>query len=273
MNVKWLIEDWDQENNYLRLAEEVKRQGYECELIKYLPMESGNYDRFSQNECVVVQSSLNLAGQLMREKKWVPGPWLNLREYECSYYYAYLGKYLFNDNYIMMPVNDFKRTKDRWFDELGMVDCLFIRPSSGFKTFTGKVFSKEHFDKDWEWVEEFCDPESLIVVSTPKNIKAEWRFVAANDDIISGSMYRLNGHTNHKNEWPDGAINLAKAVAKIYHPDPMYTIDICQGADDKFYLLEVGSFSCAGLYSCDMEPIVTTASEIALKEWKDLYER
>lgn len=272
MNVKWLIEDWDQENNYLRLAEEVKRQGHECELIKYIPLESGNYNRFSQTDCVIVQASLNLAGQLMKEKKWVPGPWLNLKEYECSYYYAYLGKYLFNDNYIMMPAGDFKRTMGKWFDDLGKEGCLFIRPSSGFKTFTGKVFKKEHFDTDWQWVEEFCDPQSLIVVSTPKNIKAEWRFIAAKNDIISGSMYRLNGATYLKNEWPDGAIDLAKAVAKIYHPDPMYTIDICKGADDKFYLLEIGSFSCAGLYACDMGPIVTVASELAIEEWKDLYE-
>jgi len=270
MKPKWLIENWDVENNYQRLYEEVKRQGYECELISYFPFESGSYNVFTPTDCVVVQASLNLAGQLMRDKKWIPGPWLNLREYECSYYYAYLGEYLFNDDYIMMPVNDFKRVKDKWFDRLGKKGNLFIRPSSGSKTFTGKVFLQKHFDADWEWVEEFCNPESLIVVSTPKDIRAEWRFIAANDDIISGSMYKFNGVSKCKREWPDGAINLARAIAKKYHPDSVYTIDICMGTDEKFYLLEVGSFSCAGLYACDMEPIVTVVSELALKEWEDI---
>jgi hypothetical protein len=270
MNVKWLIEDWDPDNNYQRLYEEVKRQGYKCELISYVPFKGGSYEVFSPTDCVVVQASLNLARQLMEEKKWIPGPWLNLREYECSYYYAYLGDLLFNDDYIMIPVRDFKRVKDICFKRLGKRDSLFIRPNSGFKTFTGKVFSKRHFDKDWDWVEEFCTPEDLIVISTPKDIKAEWRFIAAESDIISGSMYKYNGISEYKSEWPDKAINLAKDVAKKYHPDPVYTVDICMGADDRFYLLEVGSFSCAGLYACDMEPIVRVASNIALDEWKDL---
>ncbi len=270
MNVKWLIEDWDEDNNYQRLVDEVKRQGYDYEHITYHPMESGNYDRFSSDECVVVQASLNLAGQLMRDKKWVPGPWLNLKQYECIYYYAHLGEYLFNDNYIILPRDEFKRTHKKWFSNLGVEGYLFIRPSSGFKTFTGKLFNEKHFEKDWEWVEEFTDPESLVIITTPKDIKAEWRFVAAEGKIIAGSMYRLNGASKYKREWPDKAIDLATSVAKKFRPDPVYCVDICQGADDECYLLEIGSFSCAGIYSCDVEPIVKAVSELALQEWESL---
>ena len=122
MKPKWLIENFDEDNNYERLIAEVKRQGYECESISYYPIESGSRDKFPDNDCVIVQSSLQLAGELMRSKKgWIPGPWLYLQKYECQVYYASLGKYLFNDDYVMMPVSEFKRTKDM-HAVIGVVD-------------------------------------------------------------------------------------------------------------------------------------------------------
>jgi hypothetical protein len=208
----------------------------------------------------------------MRQKQWIPGPWLNLERYKGTTYYAYLGKYLFNDDYIMLPRAEFYRTREKWFKLYAKENCIFIRPSSGFKTFTGKVFTLEHFDKDWEWVEDFTEPEDIIVITSPKNIKAEWRFISADRKIISGSMYRLNGASKYRREWPDEAIALANEVAQVYEADPMSAIDICQGADDKFYLLEIGSFSCAGIYSCDVEPIVREASRIAEMEHSIAYE-
>lgn len=271
MKTKWLIEDFDQDNNYQRLAEEVKRQGYECEVITYVPFQGGNYNKYNDDDCVLMQGSLNLVSQLLGQKKWIPGAWLNLQEYQCSYYYSFLGQYLFNDDYIMISRNDFKRVKDAWFSRFGKEECLFIRPSSGFKTFTGKVFSQKHFDKDWEWVEEFTEPMSLLIITSPKEIKTEWRFIAAQNEIISGSMYKKDGASKYKREWPDEAIDLATIIAKEFHPDPLYCIDICQGMDDKLYLLEVGSFSCAGLYSCDVKPIVEKASELALLDWEELH--
>jgi len=272
MKPKWLVEDFDEGNNYGRLIKEIKRQGYECEPITYYPIESGNRDKYSDNDCVIVQASLQLAGELIRSKKgWIPGPWLYLQKYECSTYYAHLGEYLFNDDYIMLPASEFKRTKERWYERLGKDGCIFIRPSSGFKTFDGKIFTVEHFDKDWEWVEEFADKDSLIVISSPKNIKAEWRFVVAEGEVVAGSMYRENGKSECTGGWHNKAFELAKIVANKYSPDPIYVIDVCQGADNEYYLLEIGSFSCAGLYACDMKPIVETASRLALNCWNEIY--
>ena len=69
MKPKWLIEDFALENNFSALADEVKKQGMECEVIKYIPFESGTYNVFKDSDCVIVQSSLQLAGQLLKEKK------------------------------------------------------------------------------------------------------------------------------------------------------------------------------------------------------------
>jgi hypothetical protein len=172
----------------------------------------------------------------------------------------------------MLPRNEVKRRKQELYSLFGKEDCIFIRPSSGFKTFTGKLFTKEKFEIDWPWVEQFTEPENLVIVSTPKDIKAEWRFVVAENEVITGGIYRLDNKLLYKREYPNEALDLAKEIAKKFSPDPMYVIDICQGADDNFYLLEIGSFSCAGLYECDMVPIVERASQVALKEWEEVYE-
>lgn len=272
MKPKWLIEDFDADNSFDRLAEEVKRQGMTCEIIRYIPFEQGSYNKYPDDDCVIVVSSLNLARQLLREKKWIPNAWLTAANYECSTYYAHFGEYLFNSKYAMLPRTEVKRRFDELMTLYGVDgEYLFMRPSSGLKTFTGKVFHKTHFDSDWSWVEEFTEPESLIVVSTPKDIKAEWRFVVAEGEIISGSLYRKDGSSKYKNEWPEEVDKFARKVAASeFQPDPMWSIDICKGSDDKLYLLEIGCFSCAGLYSCDLKPIVETAASIAIKEWKDL---
>lgn len=270
MKPKWIIEDFDEINSYAILAEEVKRQGYEVEIIRYLPFESGSYNKFGDDECVIVQSSLQIARQLLREKKWVPNAWLSLQNYECSTYYAYLGKYLFNDRYTMMPVCEVKRNIDFLFEQFGKQDCLFIRPSSGFKTFSGQVFTKENFAKDWIWVEQFSAPTHLAVVSSPKTIKAEYRFIVTKDGIVTGCQYKKDGNLNLDKDYPESAGILAEEVCKVWQPDSIFALDICTGNDGNYYLLEIGSFSCAGLYVCDMSKIVEVASRIAVKEYQEL---
>jgi hypothetical protein len=272
MKPKWVVEDFAQDNNYHRLIEEVKKQGYECVAIKYEPFQSGSFEHYGPEDCVIVQSSLQLASQLLKEKKWVPNAWLNLKAYECQAYYAHLGQYLFNDNYVMMPRAEVTRRKDWIYQTFGRQNCVFIRPSSGFKTFTGQVFDLETFDNDWQWIIDFTDPQDLVVISTPKNIEAEWRFVVANKTVVTGSLYRNNGMREYTLENLDTqASQLATKIAEAYQPDPVYVVDICRAKDGNVYLLEIGSFSCAGLYGCDMEKIVSTVSKIAIKEWEDLY--
>ena len=44
-------------------------------------------------------------------------------------------------------------------------------------------------------------------------------------------------------------------------------MDVCE-SDEKLYVLELNSFSCSGLYACDLSEVIRTASEIAEREWR-----
>ncbi|MDO8640847.1 MAG: ATP-grasp domain-containing protein [Nitrosarchaeum sp.] len=265
MKPKWIIEDFEPDNKFGELVDEVKRQGMTCEVVRYLPFQSGSYDIFDGEDCVLFQGSINLALQLQSQKTWIPGPWLTAKNYECSKYYAYLGKYLFNDKYSLVPRGDVLRQKNYLFQQF---EQLFIRPSSGLKPFTAGLYSKLTLDSFWDLIKDFTDPESLIVISTPKIVKAEWRFICSKGDVLTGCQYEKHGKLAFHSGYPEEAKILAQNICKTYEPDPMFIVDICLGDDDVFYLMEINSFSCGGLYACELEPIVTRASELALKEWE-----
>jgi hypothetical protein len=57
-----------------------------------------------------------------------------------------------------------------------------------------------------------------------------------------------------------------------YNPDRAWTLDICMTEHGNFYVLEVGCFSCAGLYAMNFETVVREISRIALEDWKEIYE-
>jgi hypothetical protein len=54
-----------------------------------------------------------------------------------------------------------------------------------------------------------------------------------------------------------------------YRPDPAWTVDICELESGELKVVEVGSFSCAGMYASDPEPIVTEINRISMREWKE----
>ena len=270
MKPKWIIEDFAPANEFARLADEVRRQGMECEVVVYEPLQMGSFDAFGDEGCVLFQGSMEEAQRLQRIKRWIPGPWLTPKNYECTKYYAHLGDYLFNDTYIMLPRGDLLRKLDWLYDSVfhGFY-TLFFRPSSGMKPFTAAVYSKFDLVSVWDFIRDYTEPESLIVVSTPKIVKAEWRFVCSKGDVLTGCQYEKQGKIEYQPGYPEEARALAEEVCKQYEPDPIFVVDICLTENGTYRLMEINSFSCGGLYACEMEPIVTRAAELAGKEWEE----
>ena len=255
MKVKWLLERNVFSEDLDPLVAEIQRQGMEVEQIRYVPFEAGSYDNFDDGDCVMCYMSLNLVRQLRREKPWIPGSFCDLPNFECSAYYAHFGQYLLNrDSYFMLPLSELKRRKEEIFDRFDLprgstpIRQIFVRPSCGFKTFSGQLLDLRHFDTDFSWFEEFATPESLVVVAFPKNILREWRFVIARKQVIAGSRYKPLQEPLGDSEADVRAKDLAQQIAQEeWAPDPMFVIDICE-ADTGFHLLEINSFSCSGLY-------------------------
>ena len=57
----------------------------------------------------------------------------------------------------------------------------------------------------------------------------------------------------------------------MYNPDKCWTMDIVKTEKLGYKLLEIGCFSCAGLYGNNLNKVVKSVSESALKEWKEYF--
>ena len=242
------------------MVEQVKLQGMEARTIEPAIGEQIDFSVDMANECVVCYGDINFVRQVHRRAPYIPGAWCDFNNMKCSTYYAYFGKYLLNKQYFMMPVEEVLR---RW-NSLTASGSLFIRPDSGTKPFTGYVV--RHDEKhEIQTLIDAVGNEILVVVAPEKKITTEWRFVICDGKVVAGCQYL----PWESPDYDTHALCLAIEIGRQqWQPDLCYTVDIAE-CDGEMHLLEINSFSCAGLYGCNMESVVRYASEVAEEEWQE----
>ncbi len=259
VRLAWLLEENTfNEEAHPKLITAIRDRKMDVETIKYAPFGYGSYDQyFRDRSYVMCMGSLNFIKRIRREKpRWWPNSWCNLPAFKCSTYYAHWGKYLLNSDYTMVPMGDLPRLQEAIYAHFAQDDCIFIRPDRGDKTFTGNVLPREDFDKVYDHIKDFCEPTDLVIISSPKKVEEEWRFIIANHEVVTASQYRSGRWNVVKAGAPDEAIQFVEMIAKTqFAPDPMYSLDICK-SNGCYRLLEIGSFSCSGLYACDVDKMV-----------------
>lgn len=178
--------------------------------------------------------------------------WSTFENYKCSVYYPQVQELLFNDKYAFIPFKELARRKWDLYAWLGKESLVFIRPDSGEKDFPAELVDLIHIDK----LVDNYDYEGLAVVSTPKNSIGEWRFVVADEKIITCSSYKYQGILTCVPSAPYGATDLVnEVIAKGIKPDEIFCVDVVQDMDNKFWVMELTSFSSAGLYACNLDKI------------------
>lgn len=270
MSVKWLVDTSILEgrlNNHL--PEVIRAQGHDIFEVAYYKGTELPVIPFDSQDCVVIYGShqFNRAVGLGRFR---PG---SLGLTERTNVAAYLSnlplEWFLNADGVFTTWEQFKQRKDFWYD-LVQGDRIFVRPNSGFKTFTGLVIPKHDWEHELNAMDQLTSvmPETLIVVAKPKELLGEFRFVVADGKVLTGSEYRWDNKLDIRIDYPIECYELAKQVAEHdWQPDFAYTCDVAltpNGAK----VVELNSFCCAGLYACDLEKVVSGISAVALKEWR-----
>lgn len=273
MNVNWLIEKYIFDENITYFQKTFKKHNINYKIIEYFPfMEFNPNDYFGPDEIVIFYGSLNLARDIVKKSKWIPGTWCNLQALKCSNYYNYYGKYLLNNNYIMLPYGELYRQKEFLFQNFGINNSLFIRPDDGFKSFTGQVISHENYEIDVKQLGFYdVDASNIVIVSSPKNIEKEMRFICVDGKIVAGSTYKIKGKPFEIQSHDKEAVAFAENVVKDWQPELCFVLDVAL-YENEYKLLEINSFSCSGYYQCDIENIVLAANQAAIKEYNSYKE-
>lgn len=277
IEVKWLLERDVFDEDLDPIKEAIVAAGMEYKEVRYIPLGAPNsfHEYYPGDACVIPYGSINFTAAVAREANWVPGVWGNRKHLECSYYYPKLGKFLFNDDYIMLPYGELIRQKDFLFTALEpyLGNTLFVRPSSPKKIFTGQTISRARYDEDVKRLGFYdVQPEDLVIVSSAKSIDTEWRMIIIDGSVVAGSQYKEMTMTQIREDAPIEVWDYAQKVADEYRLDDAYVIDVGLGAKG-LRLIEVNSFSSSGWYLAHKPSIIQAAAELAVKQYEEFYER
>lgn len=269
VNTNWLLEKDTFSENLDPIKQAIKKLGHDFKETSYVPFQSGTYSHLlPENDCNITYGSIQLVNEIKTKCNWTPGVYADFEKFECTNYYNHFSGALLNHNYTIIRYDELIKNKKSLFESHAVDGCVFVRPSSGQKLFTGKVVEWERFEKEVEYFDFYEIPkDTMCIVSVPKNIVAEWRHVCVNKQIVSSSQYRYNGKHDLEEGSPADILKLAGTVATYWQPEECWIIDICELKDGSTWLLEIGAFSCAGLYKCNPEETIKAVSDQAMRDW------
>lgn len=256
----WIIEDGIFDNQeQLKVA--CEKNGSKCHIMTVSDI-SENKKNFTTR--TIFYGSINTSLMLRNSscQIWNHG-------IDCNKYYPLIDRnYLLNSNYLMVTYRDFIRNGIYYFDLLDY-DNIFVRPNSGLKQFTGFVVTPDNYKE--EMLKIFMFPEEILLVSRENTfIKDEWRLLVCGgideQKVVTGSQYISNKKIieNPNDSVPQEVIDFGNEIIKEIPTEiyPAWTLDVCNVStrlDDKLVslqVIEINSFSTAGLYGCDLNVVV-----------------
>jgi hypothetical protein len=218
-----------------------------------------------EDACVLGYGTFPFARQIQLHHRWSPGAWANHENLDCMAYFAYFGKFLFNQPYAILPGVEAIRQQGWLFKVFGRDDAVFARPSGCHKLFTGRLMRHDAFAAGLSMTR--YDPATLVVIAAPKTIQREWRVVVVGDRVIGGSQYAEQGSKTLKPGCPEAVLGFVETMLREvrWRPDPVFLMDVCEAAG-QLSLVELNGFSCSWLYQCDLSVVVSEVSEAASKQ-------
>ncbi len=264
---------WFLEKNFSEsqkeMRDEIISQGFNVKILSCYELPKLELDEYPL--CGIFYGSINFI-RTSRKLEVVPGKYCNFPLYDCTSYYPKLGKFLLNSHYVLIPFGELGRKLS--FISRVFGNELFIRPNFGSKIFDGGIFDVNELASypDISKMSVFyeCFPDTLILISDKKQINDESRFLVVDGKVVAGSYYIIDGEfesyeylSKDRQEW-----NFAQKIADDYQPERCFTIDICNN-DNGNHLLELNSFSSAGLYSCNVKSVIKEVSKVAIDDYNN----
>jgi hypothetical protein len=249
------------------LQAEIRRQGMEFRVAKLIPDYSipndiAGSESLSMNGSVIFLGTLPLMRHIQRTRNWIPGGWCSFQNLACLTYYAFLGRWMLNQNYGMFPIAEALRLADALIERHGEMGEVFVRPDSASKSFRGSVLDADALKSTLG--RAAFDPRELVMIARPQSIDREWRLIVAHGKVITGSQYCVQGKSDVSAGFPAEVAEFADRVLQqvLWRPDPLFVMDVGE-TKNGLRIIELNGFSCSSLYAADLGILVETASHFA----------
>lgn len=188
-------------------------------------------------------------------------------KYDYSYFADHFeDDVLLNPDFRIFTADEFKKYKLGIFEKFGCRDfindtdrsIIFIRPNGSDKKFDGQVIDDYFLEPMIDYLDRsnFTD----VVVSTPKNIKHEYRFLIKYDYVCCGTKYITDGVIKSERvyfgdevgQWLQGVIETSS-----YRPNDLFIIDVAELQNGEYRIIETNGFSTSSLYEMDRNQVIS----------------
>jgi hypothetical protein len=194
--------------------------------------------------------------------------WLG-KEFDYSFFGSHLNN-LLNDRFLLVTYGQLLRNVFSDPEALKDHSQDYIRSNSGYKVFTGGLYSAPVAYVELEKANIF--PEEILVAAEEKEISEEFRLVIRSQyDDISGLWFNK---VVTQSSYPDYGAKLSDVQIKgieadldsgTYRPYPLWILDVAISKGE-VKQLEANSINTSGLYQCDFKAIVNEILDIEKKE-------
>ncbi|MCE6958078.1 ATP-grasp domain-containing protein [Cereibacter sphaeroides] len=190
-----------------------------------------------------------------------PGAWHRTENLACSVWARQFPDLIVNQG---LEILTWAEARDRDWRR-----PMFVRPDAVTKAFAGGVMALDKLDTAFAGYAAGprFDPQLPVVVAEARPILGEFRFFIVAGEVVTGSCYRWAGRMDVRIDTHPACAELAAHVAG--HPwqaDTGYVCDVALMDDGQPRIMELNSFSSAGLYACDTRALVrAVACAVALE--------
>lgn len=258
--ITWLVQNnliKEDVSNGIRDAAMRHKHGYLG--LKIIPfsdsIEFGFPPGFSAPEGKMIPyGSTSMIKMIHRSKLDKRGFFFNDDNLRTSKWVKELGTLMLNYDARVMKLSEAIDMKEDTF--------FFMKPDNDLKDFTGCLVNAGGIKKFYDEVSAggfTFGTDINVVLSSPKNTGWEWRFFMLGDRIISCSSYKLKEQLNMTKAVSMYVKSFARDVARVWHPDDVYVMDVCE-SDDGLKVVEFNCFNASGFYACDVDAIVEEVS-------------
>jgi hypothetical protein len=182
---------------------------------------------------------------------WTPGVF-DLAAQDFEQQRSHWGEHLLNAGSVVCALQDARFTADR----------MFVRPAADSKHFSGRVFQADEFAA---WQSSIGDPAAghgtsltpttLIQLSLPVAIHAEYRFWVVAGQIVTRSLYKRGNQVLYSGNVDERLARYVQDRMGEWMPHESFVIDVCDTAEGT-RIVEINTLNSSGFYAADVQRLV-----------------